>query len=158
MAFSMNSFSSLLWVALLPVAGEGAVSRPMYLRSLERVGENKSRNHLACPTCDNPRWLSGFWAGHMTRPPCSYVPPGPNITWHCSNVQTPEHDSVTIVMVASNSKMHSPASWYRRGRDRSARWCGWQSGPQGLCLSSLSTGRSRLSRCKTEPKTLKISY
>ena len=35
MALSMNSLNSLLWVALLPVAGDGAVPRPMYLRSLE---------------------------------------------------------------------------------------------------------------------------
>ena len=40
MAFSMNSLSSLLWVALFPVAGEGAVPRPMYLRSLQWININ----------------------------------------------------------------------------------------------------------------------
>ena len=40
-------------------------------------------------TCDIPPLLSGSWAGHMTRPPCSYAPPAPSTAEHCNTPQTP---------------------------------------------------------------------
>ena len=39
MALSRNSFSSFLCVALFPVAGDGAVSLPMYCNNLKQISK-----------------------------------------------------------------------------------------------------------------------
>ena len=66
--------------------------------SLRRVGvASKSRNlsqtlsdNCAPPlTCDIHPRLSVSWAGHMTRPPCSCVPPAPSTTGRYNTPQTP---------------------------------------------------------------------
>ena len=39
--------------------------------------------------CDIPPRLSGSWAGRMTRPPCSCVPPEPRTAQRCCTCQSP---------------------------------------------------------------------
>ena len=95
-AFSRKAASSFLCAALEPVAGLGAPSRPMYWSSLKISSLCKVSWSSLTPTCGIPPQLSGSWAGRMTRPPCSCVPPAPRTAQRCCRCPSPGNEKWSI--------------------------------------------------------------